>query len=486
MKNDEPLNSRELNLVYEVKWEMELSFDFTEKCRQHLLWTPSDRLLIAVSGGVDSMALLDLIQSLPDTLRPWYGVVHVNHELRTASMEEERFLKEQCRSKEIPYFSRHWDSKKHPKTGIELAARNFRYAFFKETMQVTGATHLLTAHHADDQLETILMRLVRGGQLKGMTGIQVQRPFGTGLLVRPLLHFSKEQIYTYSKTRQLDYYEDETNVDLLYTRNRYRQKITPLLKLENKQVLTHFKDFSADLSDVLFLANQVIQKKSEQILLQSKPNFYELDKKALLSCEPEVQRQVLKHILIEKVYHACPVETLRKQVEELVGLMTRTKSNAQLDLPGGWKARREYQHVYLEKNKLSHSVLLQKEEKLLLGQWVSITNGARIGLFKVEAHATSPFEKDEHIWIEPSEVILPLLIRHRKSGDRMTLKGMDRGHKKVKTILIDQKISLKAREEMLILTDSLDEIIWLLKYKESRLSIQRETDKIQYILVYQK
>ncbi|MCA9764936.1 MAG: tRNA lysidine(34) synthetase TilS [Carnobacterium sp.] len=465
---------------------MELSFDFIEKCQQHLLWTPSDRLLIAVSGGVDSMVLLDLIQCLPDTLRPWYGVVHVNHELRTVSIEEERFLKEHCRLKEIPYFSRHWDSKKHPKAGVELAARNFRYAFFKETMKETNATHLLTAHHADDQLETILMRLVRGGQLEGMTGIQIQRPFGIGLLVRPLLHYSKEQIYTYSKTRQLDYYEDETNVDLLYTRNRYRQKITPLLKLENKQVLTHFKDFSADLSDILFLANQVIQQKSEQILLQSKSDFYELDKKSLLSYEPEVQRQVLKYILIEKVYHAYPVEALRKQVEELLGLMTRTKSNAQLDLPDGWKARREYQHVYLEKNKLSHSVLLQKEEKMLLGQWVSITNGARIGLFKVEAHATSPFEKDEHIWIEPSEVILPLLIRHRKPGDRMTLKGMDTGHKKVKTILIDQKIPLKAREEMLILTDSLDEIIWLLKYKESRLSIQRETDKIQYILVYQK
>ncbi|SEK98048.1 tRNA(Ile)-lysidine synthase [Carnobacterium iners] len=463
-----------------------MSSDFTEKCQQHLLWKSSDRLLIAVSGGVDSMVLLDLIQRLPDTLRPWYGVVHVNHELRAVSMEEERFLKEQCRLKNVPYFSRHWDSKKHPETGVELAARNFRYAFFKETMQVVKATHLLTAHHADDQLETILMRLVRGGQLEGMTGIQAQRPFGIGLLVRPLLHYSKEQIYAYSKARHLDYYEDETNVDLLYTRNRYRQKIAPLLKLENRQVLTHFKDFSADLSDVLFLANQVIQQKSEQILLESKSDFYELDRSVLLSCEPETQRQVLKHILIEKVYHAYPVEMLRKQVEELLGLMTGTKSNAQLDLPDGWKARREYQHFYLEKNKFSESLLLRKERKLLLGQWVSITNGARIGLFQIEANTTSPFEKDEHIWIEPSKVSLPLLIRHRKPGDRMTLKGMDIGHKKIKTILIDQKIPLKAREEMLILTDSLDEIIWLLKYKESRLSIQRETDKIQYILVYQR
>lgn len=329
---------------------MELFSDFLKNCQQHLLWKPSDRLLIAVSGGVDSMVLLNLIQRVPDALRPWYGVVHVNHELRTASIAEESFLEEQCRIKKIPYFSRNWKSDQHPKTGIELAARNFRYTFFKEMMEANQATHLLTAHHADDQLETILMRLVRGGQLEGMTGIQVQRFFGTGLLVRPLLQYAKEEIYAYSETNHLDYYEDETNIELTYTRNRYRQTIAPLLKLENNQVLNHFRDFSSDLSDVLFLANQVIQQKSAQVLLESKSDFYEIDKSTLLGFEPEIQRLVLKHILLNKVYHSCPVETLRKQVAELLDLMTGSKSNAQLDLPGGWKGRRQYQQFFFRKN----------------------------------------------------------------------------------------------------------------------------------------
>ena len=465
--------------------EMEMSSDFIKSCQQHLHWKPSDRLLIAVSSGVDSMVLLDLIQQLPDILRPWYGVVHVNHELRIASIEEERFLENQCRAKGIPYFSRSWKKKEHPETGVETAAREFRYTFFKEMMEVNQATHLLTAHHADDQLETILMRLVRGGQLESMTGIQSQRPFGTGLLVRPLLPFSKEDIYMYSEIHQLDYYEDETNVELIYTRNRYRQKIVPLLKLENKQVLTHFRDFSSDLSDVLFLANQVIQQKSEEILLESQAEFYELDRKALLNFEPELQRQILKHILIERLYNHYPVETLRKQVVELLELMKGKKSNAQLDLPGGWMGRRQYHQFYLEKKNHSKTMLLQNEKKLVLNQWVSLTDGARVGLFRVAAQAISPFEKDAHIWLEPSHVELPLIIRHRKPGDQMTLKGMKTGHKKIKNILIDQKIPIKKREEVLVLTNSLNEVIWLLKYKESRLSIQRETDKIQYILVYQ-
>ena len=464
---------------------MDLFSDFTKNCQQHPHWNLSDRLLIAVSGGVDSMVLLDLIQRLPDALRPWYGVVHVNHQLRTASIEEELFLEKLCDSKHIPYFSCRWNKEEQPEAGIELAARNFRYTFFEEMMKENKATHLITAHHADDQVETILMRLVRGGQIEGMTGIQSQRSFGLGWLVRPLLGYSKEEIYTYSEACQLDYYEDKTNSDLIYTRNRYRQKIVPLLKLENNQVLNHFKDFSSDLSDVLFLANQVIQQKSEQIILKTKPNFYEINQLALLEFEPEIQRQVLKHILLEKLYHSHPIETLRKQVEEILDLMIGGKSNSQLDLPNGWKARRQYEQFFLEKNRLSKTSCLQ-EEILPLNHWISLADETRVGLFQVSAHADSTFEKDSHIWLEPSQIVLPLIIRHRKPGDRMTIKGMEKGHKKIKDILIDQKVPLRDREEMLLLTDSSNEIICLLKYKESRLSIQRETDKIQYILVHQK
>ncbi|MGB6178854.1 tRNA lysidine(34) synthetase TilS [Carnobacterium sp.] len=465
---------------------MDLVFDFTQNCKRHLLWKPSDRILIAVSSGVDSMVLLDLIQHLPDSLRPWYGVLHVNHELRSSSIEEERFLENLCYLKKIPYFSRSWKKEEHPEKGIELAARNFRYTFFEEMMELNKATHLLTAHHADDQLETVLMRLVRGGQIDGMVGIKDQRKFGPGVLVRPLLHYSKEDIYAYSKIHQLAYYEDETNSDPMYTRNRYRQRIVPLLKLENDQVLTHFKDFSSDLSDILSITNKVIQEKSELVLVESSSVFYEIDKTTLLSLEPGLQRQVLKYILLNKVYKFQPVETLRKQVEELVGLMTSSKSNAQLDLPKGWKARRQYQQLFLEKTNPEKVKTTCSQKKLFPEQWVFLEDGARVGLFKRDAHVISPYEKDKHIWINPNQVVMPLVIRHRKKGDRMTLKGMQTGRKKIKDILIDQKIPIKMRDEVSVLTDSLGEIIWLLNYKESRLSIPRETDKIQYILVYQE
>lgn len=109
---------------------MDMYAEFLEKCQNNLYWNTTDRLLLAVSGGVDSMVLLDLIQRLPSSLRPWFGVVHVNHELREASIEEEHFIFEYCIKKNIPFFSRKWDIDTHPAEGVEAAAREFRYTFF--------------------------------------------------------------------------------------------------------------------------------------------------------------------------------------------------------------------------------------------------------------------------------------------------------------------------------------------------------------------
>ena len=151
------------------------------------LWDKESRLLLAVSGGADSMALLGLVQQLPPEWQPQFAVVHVHHHLREESDEEFRMVQDYCQSQRIPFFAEHWSEESHPKSNLEMAAREFRYAFFADMMEKWPATHLATAHHADDQLETILMRLVRGSTLKGISGIAMTRTFGPGQLVRPLL-----------------------------------------------------------------------------------------------------------------------------------------------------------------------------------------------------------------------------------------------------------------------------------------------------------
>ncbi|MEG0475554.1 MAG: tRNA lysidine(34) synthetase TilS [Carnobacterium sp.] len=464
---------------------MEQLSGFLKDCQHHAYWKPTDRLLVAVSGGVDSMVLVDLIHHLPATLKPWFGVVHVNHKLREVSDEEEAFLKNYCQEKKIPFFCTQWKRADHPATGEEAAARNFRYTFFQEMMVAHKATHLVTAHHGDDQVETILMRLVRGGQLGNMAGIRTVRTFGSGKLVRPLLKYSKEELYAYSRQHRLRYYEDESNTSLKYTRNRYRQTIVPLLKQENPKVLNHFNDFSEDLLDVLHLSEQLIQEKINRVTIEAKPGFWKLTIPVFLSYEPALQRQILMRLLV-KVFNADPIDSLRQQTNEVIALMVNAKPNSQLNLPNGWRVRREYEQLMIEKPPMVLPVQKNQEQKLVPEQWTTLANGGQIGLFRVAAHAEPPDQGHQHIWLDPEEVVLPLTIRHRKPGDRMSLKGMETGHKKIKSIFIDQKIPLKQRDEVYLITDATNEIIWLVEYKESRLSIQRETDKIQYILIYQR
>lgn len=468
--------------------EMDMYSEFLEKCQEDFYWKPTDRLMLAVSGGVDSMVLLDLIQRLPNVVKPWFGMVHVNHQLREASIEEEKFLVDYCKSAHIPFFVQRWPVKEQPNEGIEAAAREFRYAFFRNVLRDQQATHLLTGHHGDDQIETILMRLVRGGQLESIAGIKEQRSFYGSQLTRPLLPYSKKMLYQYSQERSLVFFEDETNKSLDYTRNRYRHQIVPLLKKENTQVLTHFSEFSSDLQDVITVAKKEIEKNTAILCTEKNPFCWELDIHLFLTFEPAMKRQVMQ-ALFNKLFKNEASEFGRKHQRQIIQLIENDKPNSQLDLPGNWIGKKVYQTFYFLKEQ---EKLAEKNEKIAstlllnLGEWLTLPGGGRIGLFEATKERAVSNQTKQFIWLDPTSVQLPLKVRNRKPGDRMTLKGLQNGSKKIKDLFIDQKIPLNKRDEALLVTDSKEEIIWLVEYKESRLSIVPETDKIHYILIYEK
>lgn len=467
--------------------EMGMYASFLENCQNNLYWKPTDRLLLAVSGGVDSMVLLDLIQRLPEDIKPWFGIVHVNHQLRESSIEEKTFLFHYCKDNGIPFFSKSWPIKEHPAEGIEVAAREFRYTFFHKVLKEERATHLLTGHHADDQMETILMRLVRGGQLESIAGIKKQRSFYGSLLTRPLLDYSKKIICQYSQSHSLSFFEDETNKSLNYTRNRYRHQIVPLLKKENAQVLTHFSDFSSDLQDVIAIAKKEIEEIASSICFQRNPFCWELEVQKFLILEPAMKRQVMQ-FLFNKLFEAETSDFGRKHQTQIISLLENDTPNSQLDLPGSWIGQKSYQKFYFLKGKNQHEKADEKIAGTLslhLEEWVILPNGARIGLFQATKEIEVPNQKKQVIWLDPASVHLPLQVRNRRPGDRMTLKGLETGSKKIKDVFIDQKIPLNKREEAILVTDNKGELIWLVEYKESRLSIVPETDKIHYILIYE-
>ncbi|MFC7055664.1 tRNA lysidine(34) synthetase TilS [Enterococcus alcedinis] len=164
------------------------------------LWHNESRVLIAVSTGLDSMVLLHVLQELTNTGLT-IGVAHVNHQLREVSIKEEAFIADYCHKEKIPFYTQRWQVP--AKGNIESQAREFRYDFFKEIMEKYHYDVLVTAHHQEDQVETILMKMVRTGDLFASQGIVLTQVFGSGRLVRPLLYHSKETLRQYAQEHQL-------------------------------------------------------------------------------------------------------------------------------------------------------------------------------------------------------------------------------------------------------------------------------------------
>ena len=458
---------------------MDLFADFLKHCEKQLYWTKSSRVLVAVSGGVDSMVLLDMFQRLPESVKPWFGVVHVNHQLRDASIYEAEFLEELCQKAGIPFFMTKWDTRQQPRANLEEAARTFRYSFFQEVFIEQKATHLLTAHHGDDQIETILMRLVRGGTLESMAGIKTTRPFLAGTLVRPFLTYTKEQLYQYSEEHQLRYSEDETNHGLDYARNRYRNQVIPLLKQENPQLVPHFANFSTDLQDVLAVAQREVDRQLKYLCKKMSDENWMIDREPYLHLESSLQRLVLQQLLME-VYAGSGQQFQRQHIQGLHDLIIREKPNGQIDLPGKWIAKRSYDTLTFSPCIEDKAVSVTAME-LELGKWVHLPQGGKVGLFIAETYENSSDQK--MIWLDAASMELPLMIRRRQPGDRMSLRGTT-GTKKIKDMLIDQKVPLKQRDELRIVCDAKGDVICFLGYKDSALSIERETDTIQYILIH--
>ncbi|MGT2930430.1 tRNA lysidine(34) synthetase TilS [Streptococcus dentasini] len=205
-------------------------------------FTSHKKVLVAVSGGVDSMNLLHFLHQYKDDLDITIGVAHVNHKQRESSDKEEAYLKEWTSHQNIPFFVSYFSGR-----FSEKAARDFRYHFFERLMREKGYTALVTAHHADDQAETIFMRLLRGSRLRHLGGMAAIQSFAGGQLIRPFLTISKSELPT------IFHFEDETNASNCYLRNRIRREYLPYLSQENPAFSRHLRDLGEE-TDLLLTA----------------------------------------------------------------------------------------------------------------------------------------------------------------------------------------------------------------------------------------
>ncbi|MGL6293654.1 tRNA lysidine(34) synthetase TilS, partial [Eubacterium aggregans] len=217
--------------------------------KKHQMIKAGDSVLVGVSGGADSLALLHFLSQSREDLGIRLGVAHLHHGMRGRVADgDAAFVEAICHSLDVPFCGGFVDVPAlagEDKVGVEVAGRQARYAFFREIMDKKGFTRLATAHHLDDHAETVLMRLIRGTGMVGAAGI----PAVDGQKIRPFLCVTREEIEAYCKVYRLDYRHDCTNDDYSMTRNRLRHDIIPQLKAINPQVAKHLAVFAEEALD---------------------------------------------------------------------------------------------------------------------------------------------------------------------------------------------------------------------------------------------
>ena len=402
------------------------------------------KVLVAVSGGLDSMTLFHLLYQNRAELEIELGIAHVNHKQRPESNMEEKELSNFAQQLGVKFFSSNFSG-----DFSEEKARRFRYRFFEEIMLTEGYTALVTAHHADDQAETVFMRLIRGARLRHLSGMTEVQPFANGELIRPLLCFHKQDF------PDILHFEDESNFQNDYLRNRIRNLYLPSLEKENPR----FKD------SLISLGKEV---EDLQTALSHLTQGLDITKLEVFERQiPEVQNFLLQ----EYLKRFPSLNLTKKQFAEILGIL-RTKANYIHPLKDGYELVKDYKHF--EIRKISRRSDLKMESILL-----ECGNPLRFGEYQFSFG--SPLEGENVQAISVSRET-PILLRHRKTGDFLRLKGH---HKKLRRLFIDQKIPFEEREKAIIVEQN-QQILAIVNIAISDLSKELKSDIMSTVLYIQK
>ncbi len=417
-------------------------------------------IIVACSGGPDSMFLIDLLHRLN------YKIVcaHVNHKLRKESDDEYKFVSDYCENLGIVFEGVELTG--YSSGNFEQFARNFRYSFFDKLLNKYNSNYLFTAHHGDDLMETILMRLVRGSSLKGYSGflpISEKREYK---IIRPLIYLTKEMIEQYNKEYEIKYVIDYTNFEDNYTRNRYRHHLLPFLKNEDNLVHEKFMLFSKELSDVSNYIDLLVKSKISQMY---KDNI--LDFSLLLLEDTYLKRKIIEYILNE-IYPDNLYLVDSNHVNEILKIIISDKPNIEVLLPNNIKIVKEYNKLLFNvHNNLDINFEWEYHDNLEINGYI-FTN------------ENNDSNSNYVIRLNSKDITLPLMVRTRKCGDKMQVKNMV-GHKKINDIFIDAKVNSQKRDAWPLLVDANNEILWVPGLKKSQfdIPIKQEYD---IIITYRK
>ena len=410
---------------------------------------PGSRLLVAVSGGADSVALLHLLHGLADELELSLEVAHLDHALRQESAGDARFVELLCHTLDVPFTLARRDVQaiaRQRKGGLEEVAREVRRDFLAATAQERNCELIALGHHADDQAETFLMRLLRGAGTAGPAGMR-QRD---GRVVRPLLSFRHQELVAYLEAAGLAWREDESNRDPAFTRNRIRHQLLPLLESFNPSIAGQLAGLCEQLrQDEEFWSEQVSRALAE--LGTRVEDGYALRRRALTGLAPALAGRVVRAVLHEVRGDLRGLTATH--IGDVLRLVDKGPSQGELHLPGAWVACRYDELMILAKmpeTPESFVMTICEEGRYQLPDGRSL-------LLSLENSPGN--EHVDAVEFDADQVTFPLTLRYRRAGDRFRPSGMT-GSKKLQDLFVDEKVTREERQNTVLLLKG-SEVLWV-------------------------
>lgn len=424
----------------------------------------SGPVLVAVSGGVDSMVLLHLIHHLSIP----HSAVHCNFQLRgEASDLDEQLVVNQCKIYKLKCHTKKFSTLEYATQHhlpIQVAARNLRYQWFEELLDTTSANHLLTAHHLDDQLETVLWHLARGTGLKGLLGIPEQR----GAFLRPLLRYTKEEIITYAIKNKIAFREDDSNQEDKYRRNFIRHHLVPPFKQLNE-------NWSGTLERTIQQLKGAAKMHTWAILEWSKYIAEPLDRDMVLHWNKQKLSECPSPFAL-LVHELVPLGFNTSQINEIL-------SHSSSDYGKNWLSNSH--QLYLLQDRIVVRLHILSDEEVT---WHHLNEPLVFekGIIKPSSEPIS-INKYKHLeFFDLDKLQFPLVLRYWKDGDYFHPIGMGGGKQKLKKFFNNEKIPVYAKKEVPLLVNGNGHIIWVVGYRiDERFKITNQT-KNSICLVYQK
>lgn len=416
-------------------------------------------IVVGVSGGADSMALFHyLLNNYKDKII----VTNINHNVRKESKEEQIYIKDICNKNNIIFETMTIDN--YTENNFENEARKKRYTFYEEILTKYNSKYLLLAHHADDLIETILMKIVRGSNINGYAGIKEISKKKNYFIVRPLLNYTKEEILEYIKLNNIKYFEDYTNKDTKYTRNRFRINLLPLLKQEDKNVHKKFIKYSNTLLEYNDYVNYEIETNLHKVYIDNK---LDINKFNLL--HPFLKKNILYHILND-LYDNQENIVKEIHINSILDIINNTKPNITINLPKDIYVIKEYDKIRFTTENNSTDYKIEFIDNF------SLKN------HNIKLISNSNTDGNDICRLNSRDIKLPLYIRNKKDKDAIEVLGLN-GTKKVKDIFIEKKIPIFNRNSYPLLVDSNDTILWIPNIKKSKFN-KKKDEKYDIILKY--